>query len=313
MTKIQNFKIFFAIIFTLSFLLFQAREASATELFLEAKSQKIVSGEQFVVNTLLNTPLESINAVEAKISFPKALLELKEIRDGNSIVSFWIGRPKAVGADTIGFSGIIPGGYQETKGFLFSIVFQTKANGNGAIEIRDAKVLLNDGKGTPASLKISPFQFSISQKGLAVQPTAEPVNPVRSETSNGVKDIEPPEKFKPEIAQSKEIFDGKYFLVFATQDKGSGIDHYEIKELFLGLKGAWNRGESPYQLLDQNLLSIIEVRAVDKVGRERTEKFVPSRVVYVLVVALVLLALAIIGFVYILLRRVIKKYKFGGI
>ena len=126
-------------------------------------------------------------------------------------------------------------------------------------------------------------------------------------------DFYPPEPFQIFVTKNKDFYNNKYVAIFSAQDKGTGIDHYEIKESFLGLESAWRRRESPYQLLDQNLFSIIEVKAVDKVGRERVERFIPARVVYALVAALALLLFAIIGFGYNLLKRVIKKSKFGGI
>ena len=135
----------------------------AAELKLSLPVSEIEVSQQFKADLFLDTENESINAVESRIVFPEELLEVKEIRDGNSIINFWVERPKATGNQII-FSGIIPGGYQETRGFLLSVVFQAKAEGEGAMEIRDAKVLLNDGKGTPTNVKISNFQFSVSKE-----------------------------------------------------------------------------------------------------------------------------------------------------
>lgn len=268
MTKIPKLKIFFIS----CCLLFAAVPVFAAEVSVESKTQEVAVDEQFQVDVLLNTQNEEINAVEGKVIFPRDLLELKEIRDGATIVNFWIERPKVRSDNQIIFSGIIPGGYQETKGFLFSVVFQARASGSGAIEIRDTKVLLNDGEGTPASVKISPFQFSISQEA--------PVAPPMVET---IKDTDLPEAFEPIVASDPTMFDGKYFLVFATQDKGSGIDHYEIleKEQCGSLRGLikkekWQVAESPYLLKDQNLRSYIFVKAIDKAGNERVAELPPQ-------------------------------------
>jgi hypothetical protein len=245
---------------------------NAAELFFEARNQEFTQGEDFLASIFLNTEGESINAVEGRIVFPEELLEVKDIRDGNSIINFWIERPKVEQAGIVGLSGIIPGGYQETKGFLFSVAFRAKASGSGAIEIHDAKVLLNDGEGTPASIKISPFQFLISQE---IPPAPQIVEIV--------KDTDPPEDFKPEIAQSSEIFNGKYFLVFSTQDKGSGIDHYEILEKYqsgswqsLFKKEEWRIEESPYLLSNQKLKTYIYIKAIDKAGNERVAELQPQ-------------------------------------
>lgn len=259
-SKIQNYFI------TLSALviLFSAAPVFAAELFLEAKSHEFALEGEFPASLFLNTENEGINAVEGKIVFPEKLLELKEIRDGNSIINFWIEKPKIESGQVV-FSGITPGGYAGKQGLIFLAVFQARAEGEGVAEIRDVKVLLNDGKGTPTNVKISNFQFSIPN-------TKNPLDFSTGQVSK-ISDNEPPEDFRPEISQTPEIFDGKYFLVFATQDKGLGIDHYEIQEG----KGPFIIAESPYLLQNQNLDGEIAVKAVDKNGNIRTAHLAAPR------------------------------------
>jgi len=261
MTKIQKIKI----ILVTCLLSFVAVPAFAAEIFFDAKTREVAIGEQFEVNIFLNTEEEYINAVEGKVIFPENLLELKEIRDGATIVNFWIERPKIKSgpegeqvpygaSNQIAFSGIIPGGYAGEKGLIFSAIFRVKNEGEGIIEIQEAKTLLNDGKGTEASLSISNLQFLISEE---IPPSLVP--PTK------IIDIDPPESFEPIVAQDPEIFDGKYFLVFLTQDKGSGIDYYEVCEG----KRQCVVAESPYLLQNQSLDREIIVKAIDKSGNER--------------------------------------------
>jgi len=265
-SKPQKIILHFALSFCILIFTFCIKGAVyAAELNLFSDIKEFGIGQQFQVNLMLDTEEEYINAVEGKVIFPEELLELREIRDGNSIINFWIERPKVEQADIVAFSGIMPGGYQETKGFLFSVAFQAKASGSGAIKIHDAKVLLNDGEGTSANLSIFNFQFSISEEALPVPPIVETI-----------KDIDPPEEFGLEIVQNPDMFDGKYFLVFATQDKGSGIDRYEIQETGNERQGKnWVEAESPYVLKDQELHSYIYVKAVDKAGNERVVMLPP--------------------------------------
>ena len=103
------------------------------------------------------------------------------------------------------------------------------------------------------------------------------------------------------MASSPSIFEGKYFLVFATQDKGSGISHYEAVEFRsrnLEFKKLLNKAlqfitnskfqildsyktaESPYVLRDQKLRSYIYVKAVDKNGNERIITLTPQNPVF---------------------------------
>jgi hypothetical protein len=267
----RQFSVILALLFGVGFAMMPTL-ASAAELNLISQTQEINVGQQFQVDVVLNTESEQINAIEGKIVFPNELLEVKEIRDGNSIVNFWIERPWALHQTdakperktdaAIVFSGIVPGGYNGRQGLILSITFLAKKEGSGLMEIQKAKTLLNDGKGTEAKLKIFNFQFSIFKESAAIQPSVPKI-----------KDLEPPEDFKPEIAQNPEIFDGRYFLVFATQDKGSGIDYYALRETRRKIEretdAKWVIAESPYLLKDQKLRSYIYVKAVDKAGNER--------------------------------------------
>lgn len=240
--------IIFAVVF-----LFSATSVFAAETFFETKNPEIRLGDKLEANFFLNTDNENINAIEGKIIFPEKLIELKEIKDGNSIINFWIERPKTSDGGIL-FSGIIPGGYSGKKGLILSVVFQSIQEGQGLVEARDIKVLLNDGEGTETGVTISNLQFVISKQALLPKPSL----PEK-------KDIDMPEVFEPMVASDPTVFNGKYFLVFATQDKGSGIDRYEVCEG----KRKCIVAESPYLLKNQNLDEEIVVKAIDKSGNER--------------------------------------------
>jgi len=303
MIKFQKLKITLVV----CLLLFVALSVSAAELFFEPKTQELGVDQQFQVDLILDTENEEINAIEGKVIFPENLLELKEIRDGATIINFWIERPKIEHAGIVAFSGIIPGGYTGEKGLIFSAVFQSKNQGEDTIKIQEAKTLLNDGKGTPASLEISDLQFLISKQ-----------TPISQIPISEIKDTELPESFVPEIVRDPTIFDGKYFLVFATQDKDSGIDHYEILEKeqkgsIWGLikKDEWQVGESPYLLKDQKIKSHIFVKAIDKNGNERIITLSPQNPLkwYENYFVLLIIIISMI-FVFITWRRA-KKFSFG--
>jgi len=237
----------------------------ATEIYFDSKIKEIAINQQFQVDIFLNTENEAINAIEGKVVFPEKFLELKEIRDGNSIINFWIERPQAVNGEII-FSGIIPGGYLNKEGLIFSLVFQSIQEGRGQIEIRDIKTLINDGQGTETKTTTSDLQFVISKKA-----------PISPPIVIEIEDTDLPETFEPAVASDPTMFEGKYFLVFATQDKGSGIDHYEVQENRKQKieDGNWEVAQSPYVLKDQELKSFAYVKAVDKKGNERIVSLSP--------------------------------------
>ena len=94
----------------------------------------------------------------------------------------------------------------------------------------------------------------------------------RSLSYRAMVDATSPEVFTLEIGEDPSLFEGKYFLSFATQDKMSGIDYYEIKEG----KIDWKKVTSPYLLEDQALGKKIVVRAYDKAGNYQDSEIKPS-------------------------------------
>lgn len=268
---IKNLVIVFVAISTL---FVGIRGIYAAQMSFEAKTARAQIGEKFEMKLLVNAEQESINAFEGKVVFPRDILDLKEIRDGNSIVNFWIEKPNiprmatnnTTNNNELIFSGITPGGYTGKNGLIFTMVFEAKNEGAGSIEIQNARILLNDGTGTSAKLSVGNFSF------VAIR------TPIRDDLWVSPKDTERPESFVPEIAKDETLFDGKWFVVFATQDKASGVDHYEIKESrqrILSMFKKWISAESPHILRDQELRSFVFVKAVDKAGNERIIKIAP--------------------------------------
>lgn len=246
-------------------LFFIATPLFAADIFFEPE-KNIGLQDQFKMNVFLDTE-EPLNAIEGTVRFPTDLLEFKSLEDGNSIVNFWLEHSVSGKTGEVVFSGITPGGYQGSKGLIFSMTFLVKQEGRGTFSIHNAQVLQNDGKGTEAKLQTFDSQFIISKK----------ISGIRMPVSE-TKDGDPPESFTPEIAQSPEMFDGKWFLVFVAQDKSSGIAHYEVKESrqkIFSVFRRWSQAESPYVLKDQELRSFIFVQAIDKDGNVRIADIAP--------------------------------------
>ncbi|MFA6585590.1 MAG: cohesin domain-containing protein [Candidatus Paceibacterota bacterium] len=236
----------------------------AANISFDSNKDTFSQGEEFLVQVLLDTKDVSVNAVEGTITFSAEFLELKEVRDGNSTINFWIEKPNNKNGN-ISFSGITTGGFSGSKMFLFGMVFKTKKDGNSQMNFNNVRILENDGIGTKISTKEIPFNFSIS-KDLSG-------NKVEDLTLN---DNEMPEDFTPFIGNDSTLFGGKYFIVFSTVDKRSGIDHYEVREspwyLFGFFGGKYVVTDSPYLLRDQTLKDTIYVKAIDKANNERIVK-----------------------------------------
>jgi hypothetical protein len=100
---------------------------------------------------------------------------------------------------------------------------------------------------------------------VSLEPKPEETPPEAKEKEQEIKDRKKPEKFEILVSEDFRVFDGKKFISFFSTDKDSGVDHYEIREG----KGDYKIAQSPYLLDDQNLGTVIRVRAYDFSGNYR--------------------------------------------
>lgn len=212
--------------------------------------------DTIIVDIFLDADDTVINTVEGEIQFTPGTVDVLDIIDGNSSILFWVDKPIFnEDAETILFSGITPGGISGERIFLFSVEIQAKKlTKNTTLSFNSGTVFLHNGEGVGRLVSFIPKNIYISE------------DPLFSNQSPIPLDREAPEDFTPSITQDENLYDGKYVLIFATQDKSSGIAYYEIKEGYLG---RYTLAESPYVLKDQKSFKTIFVRAVDEAGNER--------------------------------------------
>jgi len=347
---------FLAVVFSFSFLIFPLVVRSAT-LYLLPQSQTVYQGDTFLVEVKLDTEGEEINTVEGYLNFPQDKLEIIDIGVGGSILNLWPENPSYSNqTGEISFLGGIPKGFKgegKLASTTFRVLPRVDPRQSASITFKEnSKILLNDGKGTPAKLTFLEGNYEIIEKPeglpkissrtypdqnkwysqntlhlhwdlvegaeysfiLSKDPLAEPDEiPDRPAgeliwmgdmeypnledgiyyfhlrqklsgeewspkvTFRAMIDSTPPEDFKPKIGRDPAVFEGKYFLSFATTDKTSGIDHYEVLEQKRTLVRGEKAAESPYLLKDQSLKSKILVKAVDKAGNERISEIIPPK------------------------------------
>ncbi len=280
--KILNYLIVGALVFII------ATPVFAAQMIVDSKNREIKLNERFKVEIFLDSQGESVNAVEGRIFFPSDLLKLEKISDGGAIISVWVEKPRMDSAGQIIFSGIVPGGFNRESGLILTLIFQTKKAGIGTIELGNMRAVKNDGRATLAEISLKNFEFktneaalsangqwpmanseelaangNLSERADAATPRRAIPHEIAEQFFNGDKN--PPEIFLPQIAKDPNVFNSKYFLVFAAQDKESGIDRYEVKE---GDK-SFVIAQSPYLLENQRLTDVVVVKAVDKNGNER--------------------------------------------
>jgi len=242
----------------------------------------------------INTdPGECINVIDAVITYDPAVQPV-DISRGQSILPLWVEEPTInVAENKITFAGGIPNGYcgrvigdPRLTNEVLKIVFQVPGlrigygdtNPTSTISFApETRVLLNDGRGTPATLTTTT---------AVIGTTRTPGSTLRNEWSVLVSaDKATPEEFSVELVQDEQIFSGKYYIIFNTTDKQTGIAYYEIIEepfseasffAWGSSEAPWLRAKSPYVLKDQSLNSTIRVKAVDKSGNEYIATLIPE-------------------------------------
>lgn len=215
-------------------------------------------GTDIVVDVFLTTDVP-VNAVEGEFEVSPDVLAIHDVRDGNSLVNFWVERPVVVSNRQVRFSGIIPGGLSGDM-YLFSVVLRAQTDGVGTMTFSNMRVLQHNGAGTDVDVSSVSRQISVvsGETVYADVPLIDTVGP---------------EYFTPEVVVMDGLFEGKHVLVFATQDKGSGIAQYEVKE---GMFGTYIEATSPYVIKDQRLQKKLYVKAIDKKGNARVVSVNPQ-------------------------------------
>ncbi len=280
--------------FAVLFFAVSATHAQAATLYFDPSSADIFRGDSITVGLRLDTDEgECINTVDATIHYDTALNAV-DISRGNSILNLWVESPKIDEANhTIRFAGGLPGGYcgriagdPSLTNVVLEIVFQSPGftiGGGGDNKSpriwldESSQVLLHDGTGNPAPLSLQEAHINLADTaGSQIQDTWK--DDVRSDT-------ELPSDFTVTLTKDDFAFNEEYFIVFNSNDKQSGIDHYEVMEEpfaeFAAFKwgradAPWVETESPYVLKDQTLNSTIRVKAIDKAGNIRVVTLVPD-------------------------------------
>lgn len=290
----MNYKLFVS---CLVFILLPMFGLSAAEVYLDPVNISIAPEDILVVKVKINPEEpECVNSGQIVIDFSDNL-SFKDFSVAESIFSLWVERPDDEAASLINkdrrivFSGGIPGGYCGQipgdigeSNILGELIFETASVQGEEFETayinisNDSSLYLNDGLGTLAKIKTSDSNIRID--GRLEKGNNEWL--LKLEEDNVL-----PEPFVVTIDEYR----GRKFAAFSTTDKQTGIDYYEILEArpkdfqetkiswiekLLGGKVSgpiWKVASSPYYLKDQDLKSIIKVRAVDKAGNKRVVEY----------------------------------------
>lgn len=279
----------------------------AQSLLLKSPKTTYNVGDSFAVSLTLDTKGQSINTLSGKIQLPTSHLQILDVRYGNSIVTLWVERPKAdASSGAITFTGGIPGGFSGSAGPILSFGVRARAEGSATINLKDIKILLNDGKGTELAATSGTLKLTISK---ALPKPASTLKEIYAPLPDTVS----PESFVPLVSRHPSVAENKYFVSFFAVDKDSGVSGYEVREEPLVISRFTDRfskdfvkTESPYVLYGQYLAYKVAVRACDQAGN-CTDAFVQKTPHPMVVVALVLLLLITSIFITYKLSRLPRR------
>lgn len=245
--------------------------ANAAVLYVNPTEGTYGLSDTFLADVRIDNQNECINAAHVEVRYPTDTLRAVDFSKGNSILSLWVEEP-VIDTDNgiVTFSGGIPGGYcgripgdPVLSNVLGKIVFSVigAESTSTTVSIADTSmVYLHDGAATPAKLTAQSAVYAIQPTPLAAS------NPWLTQVGD---DTIPPDAFVITVESTAGVFRGNYYAVFATQDKQSGVDHYEVFE-----RGSWQAVTSPHLLKDQLLQGGVQIKAIDKAGNERLGTYV---------------------------------------
>ena len=224
-------------------------------------------GDTFVAEVRLLTD-ECVNAADVEIQYANTQLRAVDFSKGSSILSLWVREP-ALEHDRgrVSFAGGIPGGYcgrvhgdPSLSNVLGRIAFTVIGTSDASqVSVGDGtRLYAHDGLGSEMNPEKSGASFTL---------LSEPQLSQNEWIAEVQEDTLPPEEFAVEVHSTRGVFSGRYYLVFSTVDKQSGIDHYELYE-----RGAWRVVTSPHELRFKSL-DDIRVKAIDKAGNERMASY----------------------------------------
>lgn len=169
-----------------SVLFFVAGIVHAADVLISPSSGSFNSGQTFTATIQADPKGDSINAVQATLSFDTTKFSVVSISKTGSVFSLWTTEPKfSNSAGTIEFGGGSPTPFS-SRSTLMVITFRASGEGTGAVSFNTASALAADGKGTDVLDASVGANYTIS---AAATPTPTPTpesteTPDESEESN---------------------------------------------------------------------------------------------------------------------------------
>lgn len=233
-----------------------APKAWAATAYLVPDFQTVAVDDIVAVGIYLDTQGMQPNTIEGQIYIDPGSekIDIAQLSMAGSVLDFWPQNPSLDNSSLITFTGGTPGGFNQSDGLLFKIVFKAKREGQVVFSPANFKAYNNDANATPLGTTFNPLTINILPKVEGV-----PQDQWLDVISN---DNQPPQGLTATIGQDSRLFDGRKFITILATDDQSGLDYFEVKE---GDYEPARTGET-YVLLDQTESVPIIISAYDKAG-----------------------------------------------
>jgi len=150
--------------------------AQAANLQISPASGSYSSGQTFTATIQVDPAGDSVNAVEADLTFDKTVLSVVNVSKTGSVFSLWTTEPTFSNtAGTISFGGGSPTPFS-ARSTLITVTFRTLTAGTGAVSFGTASALAADGRGTDVLRNKNGASFTVAAATTPTpveEPTAE--------------------------------------------------------------------------------------------------------------------------------------------
>lgn len=166
-------RLFISALFAGVLFLVSAQLGLAADVTMSPASGSYNNGQTFTVTVRALPNGDSINAVEANLTFNTSILQVVSISKDGSAFSLWTTEPTfSNSAGTITFGGGSPTPFT-SQSTLATITFRAAGEGDGVVDFSSASVLAADGRGTDVLENAVGATYTINV-GATPEPTPEP-------------------------------------------------------------------------------------------------------------------------------------------
>ena len=176
-------KFFIPVLFSLGAFLLFTHFAEAATVAVSPSTGTYSEGQSFTVTVQTNPEGQSVNAVEAKLSFDNTKLSVLNVSKTGSVFSLWTTEPTfSNSAGTIDFGGGSPTPFS-SRSNLVTVTFRATAEGTANVSVSSASVLAADGLGTDVYTGPQNAAFTIGAATVP-EPVTEPETPTNEDEPN---------------------------------------------------------------------------------------------------------------------------------